>query len=681
MIRFFLVAIAIWMSAAAGQAQVLTFRNGEHSDFTRLVLTIPDGADWSVDQVEDQVAVTVAGVTEAATDGFFARISRNRISDISRGGEGSGDITLTLACRCRAVPFLWRPDRLVIDIRDGPPPAPPEVRPEPAAAQFELPIISERHPAGMPRLAFEMDSFERLQQVQDQLSAVSPSSQNPPPPAKDAATIFDAGLPDVPGITIRTEAEIGSQDQNHAELQCPQDAYYAVADWGAEDQPFHDQIASARRDIALEMERNDSDAVLELARRYLYFGFGKEAADTLSIDGALSAERAVVRRLAAIMDDDGVEGIPLEYAACEGPVAIWAVLSQPEDAILGEIDAGAIARRFKELPLHLQSHLGPRLAIRIGTAGQLDAAETVLSVAQRPNQRPTEGATVAAARLDTALDRPRDAAKRLSQFVATEPDVTPQTLIDLTSLQIAQNLPVPIEQIELIDTVIYEWSTPVPALESIRVRALAHRGDVAEAASSLDRASQEDRDALLDIVLAAAVAEADDVTFLDLAFSPLPDLAGSDIQNRVSQRLIALGFGERATAILKQDASRDVMAERRYLRAQAAVLTGDILMTERHLSGITTTRAADILNRARYGPGVENSESLAAWRAGNWAGLATSDDGPLQSASTSLLTAPSAVDIASTPLRDSESLLTESATTRETVATLLGRFPFEVEEN
>ncbi|MCA1776705.1 MAG: hypothetical protein LC676_14170, partial [Loktanella sp.] len=93
-----------------------------------------------------------------------------------------------------------------------------------------------------------------------------------------------------------------------------------------------------------------------------------------------------------------------------------------------------------------------------------------------------------------------------------------------------------------------------------------------------------------------------------------------------------------------------------------------------------TTRAADILNRARYGPGVENSESLAAWRAGNWAGLATSDDGPLQSASTSLLTAPSAVDIARTPLRDSASLLTESATTRETVATLLGRFPFELEE-
>jgi hypothetical protein len=130
------------------------------------------------------------------------------------------------------------------------------------------------------------------------------------------------------------------------------------------------------------------------------------------------------------------------------------------------------------------------------------------------------------------------------------------------------------------------------------------------------------------------------------------------------------------------------MAERRYLRAQAALAAGDLAAVEPILSGITSARANALraaVTAARAGYPVpeadEDTRDAAAWRQGDWQDLSTSDD-PLLADATALVlsdTAP-AVD-ADASLAESRALLSEAEDVRAVVEALLDRYPTVEDDN
>ncbi|WP_458791975.1 hypothetical protein [Yoonia sp. MH D7] len=81
-------------------------------------MDVPRGSDWSVDRVSDGFSVKVEGVTEYETADVFSRISTSRITKIENKLD-SGKLLLFSDCDCHATAFLWRPDKLVIDVNDG----------------------------------------------------------------------------------------------------------------------------------------------------------------------------------------------------------------------------------------------------------------------------------------------------------------------------------------------------------------------------------------------------------------------------------------------------------------------------------------------------------------------------------------------------------------------------------
>lgn len=115
-------------------AQTVTVRSGEHADFSRLVFRMPSGTDWQLGRSETGYVISLQGTP---IEGFdisraFDLIPRDRVRDLRPVEEAAGDLQIDMDCLCHAEAFLFRPDMLVVDIRDGD---------APEGSVFEQPLV------------------------------------------------------------------------------------------------------------------------------------------------------------------------------------------------------------------------------------------------------------------------------------------------------------------------------------------------------------------------------------------------------------------------------------------------------------------------------------------------------------------------------------------------------------
>ena len=111
---------AAWMWLAllpAGQALSLQVRSGEHDGFSRLVIDLPDGADWMLGRSSAgyEFRILAGGSTFDLTD-VFTRIPRSRLADLTAAGDG---LLLSVAPDVHAKAYETADKRVVIDIADG----------------------------------------------------------------------------------------------------------------------------------------------------------------------------------------------------------------------------------------------------------------------------------------------------------------------------------------------------------------------------------------------------------------------------------------------------------------------------------------------------------------------------------------------------------------------------------
>ena len=119
--RIVLVLLVLFANAAA--AEVISVRSGDHPTFTRLVLAIPVGRDWRLGRQGTGYAIDTGDVTDTFELAVaFEKIQRTRVAALTQGAV-PGRLQIDLACACHAQAFLWQPDRVVIDIVEGPAPA------------------------------------------------------------------------------------------------------------------------------------------------------------------------------------------------------------------------------------------------------------------------------------------------------------------------------------------------------------------------------------------------------------------------------------------------------------------------------------------------------------------------------------------------------------------------------
>ncbi|MGL4238157.1 hypothetical protein [Tabrizicola sp.] len=412
MIRWVLLLLALATPIAAETARVVS---GEHGDFTRLVIELPEAVAWTLGRSPLGYAFAAEGADQPAYDltNVWQRIAKTRLQSLQSDPQ-TGALLLTLACDCHVFPFEYRPGVVVLDIKPGP--APP-------GSAFEADFVPSDSRPGAPAASVRTDGYDWLVATDEPLSG-PPTKGLPLPLATDgisldplrdqlleqlargaAEGVVDMELPgnsrgvsgtdhgelpwssirigDQPGVLVTGPDRLG--EPAAATSECAPDEQLDLAAW-AEAKPAHDVLAETRSGLYGEFDVADSEAVLRSVRLLLYLGFGAEARQHAHLldAGAVTEELALYLSMARIVDGESDPQSPFAtMLECEGTAALWAALVHDRLPAGRKVNREAVLRAFLALPPHHRQNLGAGLAEKFLAQGDAEAARVVGDAVER----------------------------------------------------------------------------------------------------------------------------------------------------------------------------------------------------------------------------------------------------------------------------------------------------------
>lgn len=643
------IIVLISLIGTAVHATEIDIRSGEHDGFTRLVFRIAPDTQWNLESGANAARLTIELPDVVYRyDTVFGRIPRTRLAALTQTAPGA-PLEMELACPCDARGFVQSGSLLVVDIRPRPESAPVPPALATLAPPIALPLVpdqlSRSSPQDSPSVgrigatrppafsalpvrqadrAVETRLFSRiLRGVDQEVLTLDPENTGGAAPDTLAAQTAlvetleqGLGLSNLRVSTVvdrdlgRTRDGIATPD---IQLPCTDASRLAVHTWG-NDAPFQSQLAGLRAGLYLEFDAVDTDVALQMVRLYLYFGFGAEARDILSLAGANAQDHSLLSALADAVDGEPPRpGNPLAgQQACDGPAALWSALT--EGRVAENTDTKAMLRSFAALPQHLRAHLGPTLGDRLTEAGFVDAARQILRGTERTRTADPVSIEVVEAKLAELENKPDVQEEKLSRIVTDDKASihAPLALADLIEKRWAEGGDMSERDLELMAAFAHEYrkSQIGPRLEAAHIIALALAGRFDQAmlavgVAGADRGQQAWTETL-NRVLSRLTARSDDVTFLrHVSMLPNDQFLAAEIENAepIAQRLIALGFHELALRYADRPQDRKGRHERAELIARATLGTGRPHLALLELAGIESDEANRIRAEALYRTG------------------------------------------------------------------------------
>ena len=701
------LALFLLLFATGAAAQEIAVQSGEHPGFTRLSVAAGEGVGWRAGRTAQGYALLVDRDDGFAIADVFRMIPRSRIAGLT---AAPGRLDIRLACDCHLNAFTWQRGWLILDVVEGPPdPASPFEVPlegEPSTAtspiplftaQAEAPLLPFASPAPTPRIPAAAAQHDRAAAIERAMAEgiargaaqglldlaltddPRAGAEGPPPvvPGDTPAAVIPAGE-GRPGILTRTGADQTSPaGLSVSGRNCLADDRFDLAGWAGTGD-YATELGAARLALTNELDRTAPGAIEHLARVEIAFGFGREARQILDLDGGQSQERDLLRLLALLVEGEAVPSTALaEQAGCTGAVALWRALARGSLDGTGEVERTAIEAAWRLLPPSLRGTVGLRLAPIFGAAGDSLGAADLIDHAVTSMTEPPAAADLARAEVALAADEPLAALEHLETLASEDPDLSPASAISMVEVALAQGQVPDADTLDLLRALRFEYrgraeEADLAATETRLLSALGRYDEALATAATLPELRQG---AALSQVLADLAAQGDDAVFLDVAFQPLRTDLTPETVNIVAARLTGLGFPDRALEILNPTAAGPALAERRYLRAEAAAALGRSDQVEAELIGLSDPRAEAL--RAAAGllrlSGDSAVDDAAAWTSGDWAALETSADPLLRDAAVAMETPPAALP-ETTPLATRSALLDEAERTRALAQDLLTRF-------
>lgn len=625
------ILAALWICAATAiLAQEVRVLSGAHDGFSRLVVHMPSRVDWAITGDGDAREITFdAAGLRLNTSLVFDRIKGTRLSAVSPLKTGPG-LKLAMKCACDVEVFWHGEAMLVIDVRDPAPIAQLDQAKEvsgDAQSSVAEPVGSFSAEALAPVSPMSAASTLATQHFNDQLEGqadallvqtdldqarrtlarevaraaslglVSASKLPASPTPMEKPHETKAELPpsdtysDPPDINLHalTSADhialpqTASDTRTASGAACIAPSAVAIATWGT-DTGFAQQIGAGRMRLTEEFDRLTPQAALELARLYLYFGFGAEAAQVLHMAGAQTPEAEVAKTLAQIMERGHATNSAFAgQLECESDIALWSALSYETLPKNTAINTDAVLRALTALPVHIRSALGPQLVRKFTAAGQSRSAERTLRILDRNPAAPTANQTLAAAEIKIATgdSGPVDAA--LADVVTANTQTSAESLVHRIDTRLKTGRGVPQSMADLAGAFAQEQEGTKVGYELARsfIEATAAAGSFDSAFSEMKRLfpqmPDENQRHVVDKVLELLAANADDLTFLRHATrmregadaGPHPSVG-----NQVARRLLDLGFTGLAQDYLRPPASGLDLENRRVMRAELDLRNG-----------------------------------------------------------------------------------------------------------
>jgi hypothetical protein len=562
----------------AGQvtAQTVRVTSGEHGSFTRLVLSVPSGSRWDFGRTVDGYAFRLPGtVPNWEIGSVFDRIPRTRLASISV--DSDANLRLGLGCACHAVPFAFRPDVIVIDIRDGQPPAGssfeltfdgqkaapvipialprPRPRPVQAAALDWVDLVLKDRDAAPPQPATVATlppiPDPALQALQEELlkgfaraageGLIDPVTRLKP---RDDSGARPGPVPPPLRIGSPVEAQTGLSDPPPLSAEgerCPSPETLQVENWG-DARPVSVQMADHMADLVGEFDQPSPDAVANAVRFHLFLGFGAEARALLRAFPTDHPDQPFWLSLGRIVDGDpDPAGALRGLAACDGPAAFWSMMSDPAVPTV-QVNKNALLRAFSALPPHLRRTLGPPLINRFLAAEDQATAAALNDMLLRLPGAPDARQQIAAARVADALGSAPAAEEMLSDVLADPGPAQPEALVALVDLHLKDARPLDRATVDALAAFLAQAESPAAkeALARAHLLALALSGDFDAAFAALPAVSQAQND--LWSLLSGGPDEALLVHAVGAEGTALP----VPTRNAIAERLLSLGFVQEA---------------------------------------------------------------------------------------------------------------------------------------
>ncbi|NIZ15688.1 hypothetical protein, partial [Phaeobacter sp. HF9A] len=361
---------------------------------------------------------------------------------------------------------------------------------------------------------------------------------------------------------------------------CLKNRDVAIHKWGTE-APFSEQVGGLRNQIIGEFDAVDKNAVLKLARTYLYFGFGAEAISTLNMlpeDSLSQKTRDVLTTMGRILDeaDLPVNTIFTGQQTCSGDTAFWAAMS--DGLVKTGADTDAMQQAFAKMPAHLRVQLGPRMSTLFAKAGDTHVAKTAMRAVNRTGVEHVPDRNLAEAAIAELEGDTEAVVRNLTEEVAEQNKNTPLALIELIQLSYDERRALSPDVPDL--TASYELEardTPLGAeLRQAQVTALALAGRFDEAfmrfAMLANRDGQAAKTEANAPLMTLLTENADDVTFLKYALIFTGEAGAAQagqVGDIVARRLLDLGFPEQAETLLAKMSLEPANRDRRMMTAEA----------------------------------------------------------------------------------------------------------------
>ena len=296
--RAFAIAATV-MAAGSAQAETIVTRSGEHDGFSRLVMRLPDGVKWSLNQSGRTASLKIDSPSAVFdTSRVFDLIPRARLQQLSQAGPGR-PLQLQLGCECDIRTNLQSDGYLVVDIRDSRS-GPTQVN----AADFPLgqPVEGQSRSAQPQvsgyrfnlsqdsivdaRMALGLQSGLNGEQ-RDSATAHRPQAAHTADDAGTVAANADYTMPDPTPVTSRGAAVLAQGLRVDLNLDPPQPVQVAKP----ESETPEEEIAVATElpqvNLLLDMEETARAATVNASEQRLLQQIGRAANQGL-LDVALS---------------------------------------------------------------------------------------------------------------------------------------------------------------------------------------------------------------------------------------------------------------------------------------------------------------------------------------------------------------------------------------------------------
>jgi len=512
---------------------------------------------------------------------------------------------------------------------------------------------------------------------------------------------------------IDRDAEPTQSNRAYTDLgnACLPDSLMQVADWGPAGVGFA-PLSDLRAKMLQEFDDPDAQSIGELARRYIYLGFGAEAINLIDIFPEQIESADILLQIADIVDDGSTSrpGRLVSQLTCTTPAAMWAVLAQTKIPGGVGVDTNIVLRTFSGLPAHLRSNLGPGLANRFLDANDAEIAASIRDITERAAAQRDAGFEMLQANIAEFDGDTRGALRSLKRVAASGSPSAPLALAQLLETKLANGDPISQNTAVLADAMATEnRGTEIGArltLAAIRGYAASGQVDVtferiaASLQSGLITAGQAG--ILANEAHMRSAENSPNVDFLRVLYlHPLvTDDAiqqQRDVRRAVATRLIDLGLPRKANITFGRDPTGLDNADRHIL-ARAALDLGDYDRADEILRDAEDPISVRMLARsnemrrdyasavAQFGAlNMSEKHQSAAWRAGDWPLVAQIGSGPRAQLAELLITGENSTEASdgadpatgsdlggeSAPIAAGKSLLAQSQAIRELVDNLL----------